>query len=115
MQPMVLLESKNGNIVSIPKKDSVNDSTDVSEFSAYAMDFERHDSPAVLKYAQWFFIEFVKDEFVETVFTHLVGLLCDVVGVCVVRPGQCCAVARRTKVRQVMKFLDYLASSPSSC
>ena len=36
--PVILLESKNGNIVAIPKKSTVNDCIDVSEFRAYAMD-----------------------------------------------------------------------------
>ena len=48
--PAVLLESKNGNIVATPKTDKVNCRIDAIEFSAYAMDFERHGSTAGLKY-----------------------------------------------------------------
>ena len=63
--PVILLESKYGNIVPIPKTNYVNDRINASEFSVLAMDFERHGSPAGLKYAQWFFVEFDKEEMVD--------------------------------------------------
>ena len=103
----VLLESKDGNILKTPKTKKVNDSIETGEFSTYAMEFDRHLHPAGLKYAQWFFLEFERPDCVEAVFDQLEELFCDVIGVCVVRPGQCCAVARRTKPRNVMKFKDH--------
>ena len=49
--PKVWLESLNGNLVSIPRTAKVNCSVDGSEFRDYAMDFDRHGTPAGLKYA----------------------------------------------------------------
>ena len=105
--PKVLLESKNGNLVATPKTNKVNACIDVGDFSSHALEFDRHESAAGLRYAQWFFIEFGRTDSVESVFSHLVELSCDVVGVCIVRPGMCCAVARRTKVKNVMRFNDH--------
>ena len=45
----ILMETKNGNVAKTPKTSKVNDIIDASEFVAYALDFERHGSPAGLK------------------------------------------------------------------
>ena len=52
--PKILLQSKYGDSLEIPPTEKINDDISTCEFSACAMEFNRHGSPVGLKYAQWF-------------------------------------------------------------